>query len=80
MFVAVAVGCPGGFVLGRGSHPDGGVRVNGVRPVDQLSGGVLDGVDVLPGSLVTDELGLVQRVECLGQSKAERSRSWNPLR
>ena len=38
-----------------GSHPDGGVRVNGVRPVDQLSGGVLDGVDVLPGSLVTDE-------------------------
>lgn len=38
------------------------------------------GVDVLPGSLVTDELGLVQRVECLGQSKAKRSRSWNPLR
>ena len=38
------------------------------------------GVDVLPGSLVTDELGLVQRVECLGHSKAERSRPWNPLR
>ena len=33
------------------------------------------GVDVLPGSLVADELGLVQRVERLGQSKAER----NPL-
>ena len=31
------------------------------------------GVDVLPGSLVADELGLVQRVERLGQSKAERN-------
>ena len=38
------------------------------------------GVDVLPGSLVTDELGLVQRVECRGQSKAKRSCPWNPLR
>ena len=82
MFLAVLadVGDPGGCVVDGGSHPDGGVRVNGVRPVDQLSGGVLDGVDVLPGSLVTDELGLVQRVECLGHSKAERSRPWNPLR
>ena len=30
-------------------------------------------VDVLPRALVTDQLGLVQRVERLGQSKAERS-------
>ena len=37
-------------------------------PVDPLGGGDLDGVDVLPGSLVADELGLVQRVERLGQS------------
>ena len=32
------------------------------------------GVDVLPGSLVADELGLVQRVERLGQGEAGRSR------
>ena len=43
-------------------------------PVDPLGGGDLDGVDVLPRALVTDQLGLVQRVEWLGQSKAERSR------
>ena len=38
------------------------------------------GVDVLPGSLVTDQLGLVQRVERFGQSEAERSLPWNPPR
>ena len=38
------------------------------------------GVDVLPGSLVTDQLGLVQRVERLGQSKAKRSRPSTPPR
>ena len=42
-------------------------------PVDPLGGGDLDGVDVLPRALVTDQLGLVQRVERLGQSKAERN-------
>ena len=68
MVVVVGVGCPGGFVLGGGSHPDGGVWPGGVEPVDPLGGGDLDGVDVLPGSLVADELGLVQRVERLGQS------------
>ena len=31
------------------------------------------GVDVLPGSLVADQLGLVQGVQSLGQSKAERN-------
>ena len=36
------------------------------------------GVDVLPGSLVTDQLGLVQRVERLGQSEAERSPPLEP--
>ena len=41
MFLAVLadVGDPGGCVVDGGSHPDGGVRVNGVRPVDQLGGG-----------------------------------------
>ena len=61
-----------------GSHPDGGVRANGARPVDPLGGGDLDGVDVLPGSLVTDELGLVQGVQRLGQSEAERRSPLEP--
>ena len=38
------------------------------------------GVDVLPGSLVTDQLGLVQGVQSLGQSKAERSPPSTPPR
>ena len=67
-------------MLGGGSHPDGGVWPGGVEPVDPLGGGDLDGVDVLPGSLVADELGLVQRVERLGQSKAKRSRPSTPPR
>ena len=71
--VVVGVGRPGGFVLGGGSHPDGGVWPGGVEPVDPLSGGDLDGVDVLPRALVADQLGLVQGVQSLGQSKAERN-------
>ena len=39
------------FVLGGGSHVDGGVCPGGVEPVDPLGGGELDGVDVLPASL-----------------------------
>ena len=35
----VGVGRPGGFVLGGGTHPDGGVRANGAHPVDPLSDG-----------------------------------------
>ena len=31
LFLAVAVGCPGGFVLGGGVHADGGVRPDGAR-------------------------------------------------
>ena len=29
LFLAVGVGCPGGFVLGGGAHADGGVRADG---------------------------------------------------
>ena len=65
-------------MLGGGAHADGGVRANGVEPVDPLGGGDLDGVDVLPGSLVTDELGLVQGVQRLGQSEAERRSPLEP--
>ena len=38
------------------------------------------GVDVLPGSLVADQLGLVQGVERLGQGKAGRSHPSTPPR
>ena len=38
------------------------------------------GVDVLPRALVTDQLGLVQGVQSLGQSKAERSPPSTPPR
>ena len=52
-------------MLDGGVHVDGGVGAGGVVPVHLLGGGDLDIVDGLPGSLVADEFGLVQRV--LGQ-------------
>ena len=73
LFLVVGVGDPGGLVLGRGAHADGAVGAHRVVPVDPLGGGELDIVDALPGALVADELGLVQGVEGLGQSEAERS-------
>ena len=54
-------------MLGGGTHADGGVWPDGVEPVHPLGGGDLDGVDVLPRALVTDQLGLVQGVQSLGQ-------------
>ena len=51
-----------------GEHPDRGVRSHGVVPVDPLGSGDLDVVDGRPGALVADELGLVQRVQRLGES------------
>ena len=51
LFLAVGVGAPGGFVLGGGTHADGGVWPDGVEPVHPLGGGDLDGVDVLPRAL-----------------------------
>ena len=59
-------------MLGGGTHADGGVRPDGAHPVHPLGGGDLDGVDALPGSLVTDQLGLVQGAQSLGQGEAER--------
>ena len=78
LFLTVAVGCPGGFVLGGGTHADGGVWPDGVEPVHPLGGGDLDGVDVLPRALVTDQLGLVQGVQSLGQGEAERRSPFDP--
>jgi hypothetical protein len=38
-----------------------------VEPVDVGEGGPFDVVDVLPGTLAVDQLGLVETVEALGQ-------------
>ena len=77
--VVVGVGCPGGFVLGGGAHADGAVGSGSARTsrptrrrprtVSMPSqGAVLVGVET-----VANRLGLVRRVECLGQSEARRS-------
>ena len=70
--VLVGVGSPGDFVLG-------GVRMpiaewGRTMPTQRTHSAVATtgGVDVLPRALVTDQLGLVQRVERLGQGEAER--------
>ena len=73
LFLALAVGCPGGFVLGRGTHPDGGVWPGDARPVDPLGGGDHWRRRCPPKEpWPKDELGLVQRAQRLGQGKAER--------
>ena len=38
-----------------------------VEPVDPFGGGQLDVIDVVPGSLLLDQLGLVEAVDRLGQ-------------
>src|SRR3954453_20067948 len=43
-----------------------------VVPVDRLSGGELDMVDATPGTLLLDQLGLVEAVDRLGQRVVER--------
>ena len=79
LFLVVGVGDPSGLVLGRSAHAYGAVGAHRVVPVDPFGGGELDIVDALPGAVlieagtVADELGLVQGVEGLGQSEAERS-------
>ena len=79
LFLVVGVGDPGGLVLGRSAHADGAVGAHRVVPVDPFGDGGLDIADALPGAVlieagtVADELGLVQGVEDLGQSEAERS-------
>jgi hypothetical protein len=49
----------------------------GVEPVDPFGGGVFDLVDVVPGAEVSDDLGLVEAVDGLGQrvvvGRADRS-------
>lgn len=53
--------------LGRGDQSDLAVQASVVEPVDVFGDGDLQVVDVLPRSLVADQLGLEQRAKRLGQ-------------
>ena len=50
-----------------GVHVDRGMRADGVVPVDLLGRRDLQVVDGVPGALVSDQFGFIQRVECLGE-------------
>ena len=56
-----------GLVLGGWHEADLAVQPSMVEPVDVLGDRDLEVVDVLPGPLVADQLGLEQRVERLGE-------------
>ena len=58
--------------LGGWDQADLAVQAPVVEPVDVLGDGDLEVVDVLPGALVADQLGLEQRVERLGQGVVVR--------
>ncbi len=53
--------------LGRWDGPDPAMQTPVVEPVDVLGDRDLEVVDVLPGPLVADQLGIEQRVERLSQ-------------
>ena len=57
-----------GFVFGGWDVPDGFEDPTVVVSVDPLQGGVLDVVEALPGSTPSDDLGLVQADDRLGES------------
>ena len=72
---------PGGFVLGGGAHADGAVRADGARasgPTQRWRPRAAS----MPsqGPWPKDQLSLVQRVECLSRSEAERSLPGSPPR
>ena len=55
-----------GLVLRGWDQPELAVQAPVVVPVDVLGEGDLQVVDPVPWALVSDQLGLEQRVECLG--------------
>jgi len=57
-----------GFELGRGHVVEGSVEPDGVEPGDPGQRCELDVIDGLPGSEASDQLGLVEAVDRLGQS------------
>lgn len=48
-------------------HVERGMRADGVVPVDPLGRRDLQVIDGVPGALVFDQFGFIQRVECLGE-------------
>ena len=57
----------GGFELGGGNHPQLGVETSLVEPVDPLQGAVLNVLEPAPGTVVANQVGLVETVERFGQ-------------
>ena len=57
----------GGFEPGGGNHPQLGVEMSLVEPVDPLQGGVLNVLEPAPGTVFANQLGLVETVERFGQ-------------
>ncbi len=55
------------FQLRRRYVPDRLEQPPVVEPIDPLQGCVLDGVNVPPGTTASDDFGLVQSVDRLGQ-------------
>lgn len=56
-----------GFVFGRWEHPKLSVQAPVIEPVDIVQGGVLDVIEPLPGAMMTDQFGLVEPSEGLGE-------------
>jgi len=50
-----------------GMPPIGSRRRRWFEPVQSFQGGVLDVVDALPGTVLADQIGLVESDACLGQ-------------
>jgi site-specific recombinase XerC len=62
----------GGLVLGRGDVAERAVEALGVEPSDPAECGELEVIDAPPRALRAGQLGLVERVDGLGQRVVER--------
>ena len=72
--LALGVGCPGGFVLGGGSHTDGGVWPGGARTSGPTRRWRVRAASMSSqGPWLRISSALYKELERLGQSKAERS-------
>ncbi len=57
----------GGFELSGGNHAQPGVESPAVEPVEVLQGGVLHVLEPAPGTVLANQLGLVETVERFSQ-------------
>jgi hypothetical protein len=60
--------------LCRWDVADGLEQAAVVEPIDPLEGRVLDAIEVLPGTLTADQLGLVEADDRLGPGRCRRNR------